>query len=453
MAGTIGGAASPGALRAVADHETGAYKWYVAAVLCAAHTIAIIDRFVMVLVTEPLRVAMHLSDTQLGLLQGTGFAILYCGFAVPLGAVADATNRRNLIMVGLTLWSLATVTAAFATSFEMLFATRILVGMGEACLVPAGMSLLAAYFAPANLARGTAIFGLGANFGYGFAFLGGGALLTALTATGGIALPGGAHLEPWQGIFMAAGLTAAPVLILLLWLREPSRAQHGGQGVNAHIASLRNGLSYIATNLRSYAPFLLIGSMTAVTGYAVTSWSSSLFVRMHGLTPADAGKLIGLIGIFAGPLGTISGGIVLDRLRARDIAGAPLVVMGIGSIFALLFAGSAAFAPNLTLASGLFCLFVFESTFVLPALYVGMQMLTPDRFRGIAASFNMMVYTLAGLGLGPAAVGAISDRLDMGDSSLGLGIVIVEFAMVLAIVPTALVARQGFQQQMRAVAA
>ena len=154
--------------------------------------------------------------------------------------------------------------------------------------------------------------------------------------------------------------------------------------------------------------------MTAVTGYAVTSWSSSLFVRMHGLTPADAGKLIGLIGIVAGPLGTISGGIVLDRLRARDVAGAPLVVMGIGSIFALLFAGSAAFAPNLTLASGLFCLFVFESTFVLPALYVGMQMLTPDRFRGIAASFNMMVYTLTGLGLGPTAVGAISDRLHGG---------------------------------------
>ena len=212
------------------------YKWYVAAVLCAAHTVAIIDRFVMVLVTEPLRAAMHLSDTQLGLLQGTGFAILYCGFAVPSGAVADATNRRNLIMVGLALWSLATLAAAFATSFEMLFATRILVGMGEACLVPAGMSLLAAYFAPANLARGTAIFGLGANFGYGFAFLGGGALLTALTASGGdraarrwrISRRGRASSSP-------PALTAAPVLILLLWLREPPRgtARRAG-GARAH---------------------------------------------------------------------------------------------------------------------------------------------------------------------------------------------------------------------------
>jgi MFS family permease len=450
MAATIG--ATSAALRTVADHETGAYKWYVAATLCAAHTVAIIDRFVMVLVTEPIRATLHLSDTQLGLLQGTGFAILYCGFAVPLGAVADAANRRNLIMTGLVLWSLATVAAAFATSFETLFATRFLVGLGEACLVPAGMSLLAAYFAPANLARGTAIFGLGANFGYGFAFLGGGALLTLLIAQGGLVVPGGVHFEPWEAIFLAAGALAVPVLVLLLWLREPPRAARSGTGASASFASLRDGLAYIWENRRGYAPFLLVGSMTAVTGYAVTSWSSSLFVRMHGMTAADAGKLIGLIGILAGPLGTISGGIVLDRLRGWGVAGAPLVVMGFGSVFALLFAGSAAFAPNLLSAGALFCLFVFESTFVLPALYVGIQLLTPDRFRGVAASFNMMIYTLAGLGLGPTAVGAISDLLHKGDRSLGLAIVIVEIAMVLVIVPTAILARRGFQAQMHAVA-
>ena len=93
-------------------------------------------------------------------------------------------------MVGLALWSCATVAAAFATTFEALFAARILVGMGEACLIPAAMSLLGAYFAPANLARGTAVFGMGANFGYGLAFLGGGALLALLQAHGGLALPG-----------------------------------------------------------------------------------------------------------------------------------------------------------------------------------------------------------------------------------------------------------------------
>ncbi|MGH6614571.1 MFS transporter [Sphingomonas sp.] len=446
--------ASADRLRSIADHETGAYKWYVAAVLGLAHTIAVIDRFVMVLVTEPIRAAMQLSDTQLGLLQGTGFAILYCGFAVPLGCVADATNRRNLIMAGLSLWSLATIAAAFTTSFETLFATRILVGMGEACLIPAGMSLLATYFAPANLARGTSIFGLGANFGYGFAFLGGGAILAGLQASGGLALPGIGRLEPWQGIFLIAGAAAVPVLIMLLWLREPPRRPGSAveKGMAAQLGAMREGFGYLWANLRSYAPFLLIGAMTAVTGYAMTSWSSSLFVRVHAMSAADAGKLIGLIGVIAGPLGTISGGYLLDRLRGKGVAGAPLIIMAGGAIVALLTAIGVGYAPSLPVAAAFFCLFIFESTFVLPSLYVGMQLLTPDRYRGVAASFNMMIYTLAGLGLGPTAVGAISDHLT-GSKGLAEAVVIVEVAMVLIIVPTAWLARRRYDARMRAAAA
>ena len=122
------------------------------------------------------------------------------------------------------------------------------------------------------------------------------------------------------------------------------------------------------------------------------------------------------------------------------------MVMGAGSIFALLFAGCAAFAPSLTIAQICFGLFAAESTFVLPSLYIGIQLLTPNRFRGVAASFNMMVYTLAGLGIGPAAVGAISDRLHAADRSLGFAIVIVECAMVAIIVPTALWARRDFER-------
>lgn len=426
----------------IAGQGEGNYKWYVAAVLGLAHTVAIIDRFVMVLVTEPIRAAMHLTDTQLGLLQGTGFALLYCGFAIPLGAMADATNRRNLIALGLVVWSLATMAAAFTTSFETLFATRVLVGMGEACLIPAGMSLLTAYFAPSNLARGTAIFGLGANFGYGLAFLGGGALLAMLIASGGLDFLG-ITLQPWQAIFLLAGVLAVPVLAMLAFVREPHRALASGRGMGQHVAAMREGLGFLFTHFRSYAPFLLIGALTAVTGYAVTSWSSSLFVRIHGMAPADAGKLIGLIGVITGPIGTIAGGWLLDRLRARGVVGAPLVIMGCGCLIALSMSSAVAYSGSLSLATLFFCIFMFGSTFTLPSLYVGMQMLTPDRYRGIAASFNMMIYTLTGLGLGPTAVGAISDRLGEGQG-LAHAVVIVEAAMALLIVPTAILARRAY---------
>ena len=435
-------------LRAVAAYETGGYKWYVALVLCLAHTVAMIDRFVMVLVSESVRTAMHLTDTQLGLLQGTGFAILYCGFAIPLGCIADATNRRNLILFGLAVWSLATVAAAFATSFAALFITRIFVGMGEACLIPAGMSLLAAYFAPANLARGTAIFGLGANFGYGLAFLGGGALLAMLLAAGGLQLPGLGLLAPWQGIFVFAGLTAAPVLVLLLFVREPPRGDDAGTAARGGLAGMLAGLLYLWRNLGAYAPFLAVASLISISGYAVTSWSVPLFVRLHGLAQADAGKLVGLIGLAAGPLGTIAGGVALDRLRARGVRGAPLLIMAVCAVYTLATVAAFTFASGLTAAIIAFGLFMFGSTFGVASLYVGMQLLTPDRYRGAAASFNMMTYTLFGLGVGPAAVGLISDRLPPAPGALGQAVVIVELAIAALIVPVALLARHRFHARM-----
>ena len=438
--------APSGAQAGRAEYETGGYKWYVAGVLCLAHMVAMVDRFVMVLVSEPVRAALHLTDTQLGLLQGTGFSLLYCGFAIPLGAIADATNRRNLILFGLAVWSVATIMAATATSFGGLFAARILVGMGEACLIPAGMSLLTTYFAPANLARGTAVFGMGANFGLGLAFLGGGIVLAALQARGGLAVPGLGAVQPWQGVFLLAGLLAVPVLVLLCWLKEPPRARSAGG-----FAAARAGLGYLLGNLKGYAPFLGLAAMTAVTGYTLNSWSSSLFVRVHGMTAAEAGKMIGLVGLLAGPLGTIGGGVVLDRMRARGVAGAPLLVMAGGSVVALLTAAGIGHAPSLPVAILLFCLFMVESTFTLPSIYAGMQLLTPPAFRGVAASFNMMIYTLAGLGIGPAAVGAISDRL-RGPRALADAIVLVEAAMALLIVPIALVARQAYQRRVAALA-
>ena len=170
-------------------------------------------------------------------------------------------------------------------------------------------------------------------------------------------------------------------------------------------------------------------------------------MRLQGVAPAEAGKLIGLIGLLIAPLGTIAGGITLDRLRARGVAGAPLVVMGVGVVYILTTVTAFVLSPNLTIATIAFSLFMFGSTFVLPALYVGMQMLTPDRYRGVAASFNMMVYTLCGLGLGPPAVGAISDMLGEAPTTLGTAVVIVEAVMAAFLVPVALLSRRAFQRR------
>ena len=125
---------------------TGSRAWYVTVLLSLCYLVSLLDRFIIGLIFDPLEREFGLGDTQLGMLHGTGFVLLYTIAALPMGRLADTRSRRNLIAAGILLWSLATSLCAFASSFATLFAARVLVGLGEACLVPAGMSLLAAIF-------------------------------------------------------------------------------------------------------------------------------------------------------------------------------------------------------------------------------------------------------------------------------------------------------------------
>src|SRR6202011_2134985 len=110
-----------------------------------------------------------------------------------------------------------------------------------------------------------AVFGLGANFGYGLAFLGGGALLTVLETQGGLALPGLGVLNPWRGLFACAGAAAVPVLFLLIWLREPPLRHVVDPGWRPQLADLRDGFPYLWAPLPRYGPFLVVASLTSVT--------------------------------------------------------------------------------------------------------------------------------------------------------------------------------------------
>lgn len=431
-------------LAAPAAAAAGEGKWAVAWLLCAAHAVSFIDRFVMVLVTEPVRAALALSDTQLGLLQGTGFALFYCGFAIPLGWAADITNRRNLIIAGLSVWSIATAASAFATSFEALFAARIFVGMGEGCLIPAGMSLLTAYFSREQLARGVSIFGAGANIGHGVAFIGGGALLSWLTVRGGLALPGLPVLAPWQATFLVAGLCAFPVLIMLRSLREPKRSQTA-TSIGEHARAFGDAIAYLGRNFSAYGSFFVVASATATMGYALMSWSSSILVRMHGLPVAQAGMWVGILGIVGGPLGSLAGGWILDVMTKARITAAPLVYMAGGAVLCLGLVSGFCFAQRFEVSAACLFAFCFCTTGMLPAIYVGMQVLTPDSFRGIAASVNMMLYTLAGLGIGPTLVGLLSDRLHAMQGSIGIALVAAEAVLAAIVIVTTLLARRAFQ--------
>jgi MFS family permease len=154
--------------------------WYVAAVLTALYTLSFIDRQVLGLVLEPIRGHLGLTDTQVSLLAGSAFALFYVTLGLPLGRLADRANRRNLILAGVFLWSLMTAACGLASSFWQLFAARVGVGIGEAALSPAALSIISDYFPPEKRARPLAMYTLALAIGSGLAYLVGGSISAAI---------------------------------------------------------------------------------------------------------------------------------------------------------------------------------------------------------------------------------------------------------------------------------
>ncbi len=427
----------------------GWYPWYVAGLLAVAHLVSFVDRFVLSLVMEPLKLDLGVSDTQLGLLQGTGFVILYVVVAVPLGRMADQVNRRNLIVIGIVLWSIATALCGLADSFGSLFLARLGVGFGEAALVPAAMSLLATYFPKEKLGRAVSLFTTGASLGKSAAMIGGGAVLALLVAQGGLTLPIVGTLEPWQGTFVFMALPGlALALIIALTLREPKRMQLADPlarpGFGPAIAHARAHRSaYIPHVAASVAVVLLIQTIAA--------WSATFYVRLFDMTPSQAGLLVGSVILVAAPLGHLSGGWLTDRFARKGAPSpaAPVITIGLlGAVPAMLvFALSRDIATSV-IAYGLLN---FSLTLGSPASLAGVQMLTPPAMRGVVTSVFLAIVTLVGIGLGPPLVGAITDFVFADPDKLNLSLL----AMVLVVASfgatMAMASRTAFGRTMRAL--
>jgi MFS family permease len=119
------------------------------------------DRQILSLLVDPIRHDLSISDTQIGLLIGTAFALVYGVAGLPLGWLADRLRRRDLIVAGILLWSCGTVCCGIAHDFPHFFAARLLVGIGEAVLTPASISMISDSFPAPKRGLATSVFLMG----------------------------------------------------------------------------------------------------------------------------------------------------------------------------------------------------------------------------------------------------------------------------------------------------
>jgi predicted MFS family arabinose efflux permease len=371
------------------------YRAWVLAALVVVYTFNFIDRQILSILLQPIKEDLGLSDTSLGFLTGFAFAIFYATLGIPIAMLADRWNRRTIISIALALWSGMTALSGLVTSFWQLAAARIGVGIGEAGGSPPAYSLISDYFPPERRATALAVYSMGLPFGILLGFLIGGWVN---------------DLFDWRTAFFVVGLPGLLFAIVFrLTVREPER----GAVDPARIAAPAPPLAAVLAFLWSQGSLrhVVIGTtLIAFANYGFLTWTPAFLIRSHGLSVSATGTILALVIGVSGAIGMLAAGWGADRLARRDARWmvwlpALAVLANAPGVAAMVLAGPVWLACA-----------VMAVPAAMGMLYLGpvlslMQTLVAPRMRAVSGAFFLFVVNLVGMGLGPQAVGLLSDLL------------------------------------------
>lgn len=358
-------------------------------ILVGIYSINFMDRQLLAILAEAIKRDLGLSDTQIGLLYGFAFAALYATAGFPIARYADRADRARIVNWSLVAFSVMSAACGLAANYWQLIGARIGVAVGESGTNPPSHSIIADLYPLERRSTAMAAFSLGPNIG----------LLLAFAVGGWVG-----QIWGWRAAFLASGLCglalAAPSFMLL---RDPDRGRS-----TARLPPFRAAVSVLF--VRRSARHLLAGAtIFSVAVYAVVGWLPSMLVR-SGFSLGVAGSILALLLGVVGAAGTLLGGVFADRLGKHDPAWRLRVV---GIVLLLMApAWGAAFAVS----EAMVMLILLALPCALLGFYLGptfamVQSLAPPDTRATAAAALLFLGNTVGLGLGPLAVGALSDAL------------------------------------------
>ena len=380
-----------------------AYRRYALIILLAVYTVNFLDRQVVTILAEPIKNDLHIHDWQIGLMSGFAFAVFYTFLGLPIARLAETFNRVWIIAGSLTVWSGFTI-----ANFIQLILARVGVGIGEAGCTPTSHSLIADYVPKDKRASALAFFSIGTPLG--------GLLGTTL---GGMM----SDTWGWRTAFLMAGLPGLILTIIVLSTMKEPRKQIAADAVR-HVP----GKGHFATTLKYLAGkrtfwFVAFAAATqAFIGYGNGPFVASFYFRNHTAEVAQlaAGfglKSAGFLGLSLGMLGGIAGiasswlgGWLADRAAKRDLR-AYMSVPAIAALVSPIFAWGVYLNPTAVGALATMLIPGLLGSLWYGPVYASGQGLVPPHMRATAASLLLFIINLVGLGLGPLAVGALSDFL------------------------------------------
>lgn len=379
----------------------GAQAWFVLAMLCFVYVLNFLDRQLLSILAKPIQDELGVTDGQLGLISGLYFALFYCILAIPVGWLADRTNRVRVLAFSCALWSAATAACGLSTNYGQLALSRMAVGVGEAGGVPPSYAIISDYFPSGTRGTALSLFNLGPPIG------------SALGVAFGASI---AAAYSWRDAFLWVGVVGVVTAVIVwLFVREPKK---GGldQKLETHPAADAAPIpraGFMSTCKMYFGNPVLRGmalacGATQFITYALLNFATLFLMREKGMTLPEVALWYALVVGVGVSAGMFVSGRLIDRLSRRSkTAYAWLPAIGL-ALAAPLFAAFV-WAPSWQLGLIFLILPMGLNYFYLsPAITMVQEEVRPDQ-RVLSGALLLLVMNLIGLGLGPTYLGAASD--------------------------------------------
>jgi MFS family permease len=368
--------------------KTPAHAYYALALLMVVYILNFLDRTIIYILFPLIKKEMEFSDTQLALLGTTSFVIFYTLLGIPFGRLADRGSRTKIIAIGVIVWSLFSALTAYANGFWTLFFCRVMVGVGEATLGPAAISLLSDYFPPIKRATVTSVYSMGIAIGAGLAALLGGSL----------------SQFGWRTAFLVVGIPGVVLGVLVFLLREPERR-----------TAVSTDSNYSATDwkrLLTNKYFIALCLGYALLGLATNNlsiWGATFYSRLHKFDLPTIGFWGGVLTLVAGIPATLFGGAIADRFRkhwrgGRMIYGSLLAFVSVPFWLLLIFTSS---VPLILLAN---LVLLAAALAWLGAAAADATEIAGVNLRGLAIAVYFFSVNIAAYLIGSNLIGILNDR-------------------------------------------
>ncbi len=375
------------------DYSTASARNYALVLLTIVYSFNFIDRQLLAILQESIKLELNLSDSQLGLLTGFAFAVFYVTAGIPIARWADRANRRNIVAFSVGLWSLMTALSGAVQNYTQLLIARIGVGVGEAGGSPPSHSIISDIFPATQRASAISFYSMGVNFGILFGFLFGGWL---------------DQYFGWRVAFVVVGVPGIFLaLIVRFTLKEPMRGLAEKRQVSDESIPFMQVVSLLWSRV-SFRHIAFAAALNAFAGYSTSSWTASFMIRSHSMSTGELGTYLALILGLAGAIGVFGGGLLADRLAHQDkrwYMWLPALtgLVCVPFMVAVYLVDNPYTALMLSIIPG-----------ILFNVYLGNAIATTHglvglRMRATASAILFLILNIIGLGLGPWTIGILSD--------------------------------------------